>query len=168
MTVPAKVVSLAKTLNKISIVGTVLLIVAILGLISALVYYNVEYKKTNDNVTSLKKQIVDLEKNEQKLILAKDKLSKISSIKKMDSVDSELEKFTKIQSSISTSSGSNFSEVTVDPNKIETSLVFPDTTSLKNALEHLSDEKNGFKKVVLSSLGYNPATGYVLSLILTD
>lgn len=164
MAVPAKAVNLARILNKVSTIGALALIVVVVVLISALVYYNIEYRKSVTNVNSLKTKIVELERSEQKLILAKDKLSKIAYIKKIDSVDDELISFMEFKSLISSPSGSAFTEISIDPVKTETSLTFLDSLNLGNALKSLSTLVN-YKRIILSSLGYNSSSGFLVSLI---
>lgn len=168
MSVPAKVVTLAKTLNKISTVGTILLILTIIGLIAGMVYFNVERGKTTTNIASLKQQIVDLERSEQKLILAKDKLSKIAYIKNSDSIDTELSNFIEFENSVSgASSAISFTEINIDPTKTEVSFAASDSGSLSSTLEKISTLAK-YKKIVMTSLGFNATSGYVVSLVFND
>jgi hypothetical protein len=164
MTVPSKSVHLAKTINKISTFSAVILIFLILVSIGAFVYYNVQGQKTTASINSLKQKIVELEKSEQKLILAKDKISKISYIKSLDSVDDELVNFKDFEQSINSASSSAFTEVSIDADKTETSLIFPNSESLTVALQNVSNLKQ-YKKVILTSLGFNSNSGYLLNLI---
>ena len=164
MTVPARVVKFAKLLNKISIIGSILLIIMIITAISGLVYYNLSYKNSVVNVDILKKKVADLEKSEQKLVLAKDKLSKIAYIKSINSVDDELTNFQNFKDSISSSSNTTFTEISIDPVKTETSLVFNNSNDLSSALETLQ-KTTKYKSIILSSLGFNLSSGYLISLI---
>lgn len=168
MTVPTKIVAMAKVLNKISTIGAFFLVLAIIGLVSGFVYFNEQYKKTISNVDSLKAKIASLEKNEQKLILAKNKLSKIAYIKTINSIDSELNDYNDLKSQIALNSTNlDTAEVVFDPNKTETSFKFSDSTNLSNALVTLS-KLDKYKKVILSSLGYNTTSGYLVDLILSN
>ena len=164
MTVPARVVRLVKLLNKISVIGSILLITLIIVTISALIYYNINYKKSVANVEVLKTKIADLEKSEQKLVLAKDKLSKIVYIKSINSVDNELINFQDFKDSMSSSSGTAFTEISIDPIKTETSLVFQNTEELSNTLAMIQ-KLTKYKSVILSSLGFNLSSGYLISLV---
>lgn len=167
MTVPTKTVKIVKLLNKISIIGTIVLILLVVVLISGLVYFNIEYKKSVSNTNILKDKIITLEKSEQKLILAKDKLSKIAYIKKIDSVDDELTSFIELKSLVSSPSASTSTEVTINPVKTELSLTFPDSLTLGNTLQ-LLPTLNKYKRIVLSSLGYSKSSGFLISLILEN
>lgn len=163
MTVSAKTIALSKTLNKISIFGAVLLIILIMAVISGIVYYNIEYKKVSSSINVLKEKIVKLEKSEQKLILIKDKLSKIAIIKKIDSVDDELSSFQNFQSLITDSSVSAITEVSITPQKTETSLLINNSDSLFNIFKKIITLPK-YNKIVLSSLGFT-STGYLVSLV---
>ena len=167
MTVPTKTVKLVKILNKISIIGAIFLILIILIFISGLIYYNIEYKKSVSNVNTLKDKIITLEKSEQKLILAKDKLSKIAYIKSIDAVDDELTNFIELKSLVSSPSASTFTEISIDPKKTELSLTFPNSLDLSGALKSLPTLTK-YKRIVLSSLGYSKNSGFLVSLILED
>ena len=136
----------------------------IITAISGLVYYNLSYKNSVVNVDILKKKVADLEKSEQKLVLAKDKLSKIAYIKSINSVDDELTNFQNFKDSISSSSNTTFTEISIDPVKTETSLVFNNTNDLSSALETLQ-KTTKYKSIILSSLGFNLSSGYLISLI---
>ena len=169
MSVPGKTVTISKIINKISTIGTIVLIFIAIVLISVLVFFNLEYKKSTTNVENLKSRIVELERSEQKLILAKDKLAKISYIKKLNSVDTELTNFQDFKLSITASSAAKFTEISITPEKTETSLTFTDSANLGAALEVVSKllEHDGkdYKNIILSSLGFSPNTGYLVSLI---
>lgn len=164
MTVPTKTVKLVKVLNKISTIGAIILILLISILISGLVYFNIEYKKSVSNTNVLKDRIITLEKSEQKLILAKDKLSKITYIKSIDVVDDELTNFIELKSLVSSPSASTFTEISIDPVKTELSLSFPESLSLSSAIKSLS-ALNKYKRIILSSLGYSKSSGFLISLI---
>ena len=169
MVVPAKTLRLAATLNKISTIGTILLVTIILGLISGLFYYNFQYKKTLSNIESLKSKVQSLERSEQKLVLAKDRLTKIAAVKKLDSVDDELKSFKNFESLVLTNPGSIFTEISIDSDKTETSIVSATSSSLSNVMKSLNDlsenKLTNYKHIIMSSLGFNSSSGYLVSLI---
>lgn len=164
MTVPAKSVNLVKTINKISTVSTLILVVLLLIFVGSFIYLKIESKKTAVSVSTLKAKIIDLEKNEQKLILAKDKISKISYIQSINSVDNEITDFRNFEESLSEASDSSFVEVSIDSDKTESSLAFSNSINLNKALIAVSNLKQ-YKKVILSSLGFNSNSGYLLNLV---
>ena len=164
MTVPTRIVNLSKLIYKVSIIGTIALILIVITLISSLVYFNIQYRNSIANTNILKTKIADLEKSEQKLVLAKDKLSKIVYIKSINSVDNELINFQDFKNSISNSSGTTFTEISIDPIKTETSLVFQNTEDLSNTLGMIQ-KLTKYKSIILSSLGFNLSSGYLISLV---
>ena len=164
MTVPTRIVNLSKLIYKVSIIGTIALILIVITLISSLVYFNIQYRNSIANTNILKTKIADLEKSEQKLVLAKDKLSKIVYIKSINSVDNELSNFQDFKNSISSPSGITFTEISIDPIKTETSLVFQNTEDLSNTLG-IIQKLTKYKSIILSSLGFNLSSGYLISLV---
>ena len=175
MVVPTKLVKLAKTLNKISTAGSIFVILVAAVIISGLVYYNSIHSTNLANLEVLKQKVVDLESNEQTLILAKDKLSKIGYIRSLDSVDNELTSFKEFQSLTVSSASSSLSEVVIDPKKTELSMSFSDTFGLQNVLKIISTLSNdtpgqnsGYEKITLSSLVYNIKSGYLMTLIFNN
>ncbi|MEK7100394.1 MAG: hypothetical protein AAB872_01125 [Patescibacteria group bacterium] len=164
MTVPTRIVNLSKLIYKVSIIGTIALILIVITLISSLVYFNIQYRNSIANTNILKTKIADLEKSEQKLVLAKDKLSKIVYIKSINSVDNELINFQDFKNSISSPSGITFTEISIDPIKTETSLVFQNTEDLSNTLG-IIQKLTKYKSIILSSLGFNLSSGYLISLV---
>lgn len=163
MTVSVKTVALSKTLNKISIFSTILLIVLIMAVISGIIFYNIEYKKVSNNINILKEKIVKLEKSEQKLILIKDRISKIAIIKKSDSVDNELASFQNFQNVITDGSAFAITEVSITPQKTETSLLINNSESLFNIFKKIVALPK-YNKIILSSLGFT-SSGYLISLV---
>ena len=164
LSVPTKFVNLGNNLTKLTTLGGIILTVLVLGLVLGLVFLNLEYKKSISNVDTLKSQIVDLERNEQRLVLAKDKLSKVSTVLKIDAVDDELLAFQNFESFLSGAPGSSFSEITMSPDKTDTSLAFSDSNSLSTLLSSLSGLAE-YKQIVLSAFGFNSTSGYLVSLM---
>lgn len=164
MAVPAKSLKLVKVLNKLSIVGAVILVLSIIVAISGFIFFTISFKKVDASVASLKNDISSLEKSEQKLILVKDKLNKIAYIRSLPSADNDISEFQKLNEIISVSSDSAFTGVNIGSNKTELSLASKDSTSLSLVLDSISNLKN-YVKITLSSLGYNPTSGFLSSLI---
>lgn len=167
MAVPAKTVTISKSLNKISTIGATFLLVMVLASISILVYYNMQYKKIVYDTDILKDKIGILERSEQKLVLAKDKLAKITQIKKADFVDDELSSFENFEQQILAMDESALSETDISPLKIKTSLSFKTSSYLTSSLEFLSKFPK-FKRIILTSLNYNPSAGFLVDITLED
>ncbi len=166
MAVPAKAVILSKFLNKISTLFAFFLVLLTVFVIGTIFYLNSEYIKVNGNVSALKNKIVELEKNEQKLILAKDKLVKINAIRAIDSIDNELDSFLKFQDLVAPDSP-KYGEINLGVSKTEVSLSFPNTGSLTSVLKKI-DDKLDYSRVTIESLGYSTSNGYSSNLIFEE
>lgn len=164
LAVPASSVRLAKLLNKISFVGIILFIVSTVSMISLLVFYSFNLKDSNAKVASLKSKVASLEKNEQKLYLAKDRIAKIAEVKKLDLLRDDIAKFEGFTNGMAAITESRFSEISINSKKVEVSVYSTTTQSLTDVFKLITDV-NGYKNIILSSLGYAPVSGYISSLI---
>lgn len=162
MAVPASAVKVAKLLNKISIVAVILLIVISISIAGFFYYYSTEVTKQNSRITTLKNNIEALIRNEQKLVLAKDRLSKISVVQKAKSVGDEVSRFKKFSESLS-SSGSVITEANLSSKGTEVTILSQNSESLELVLKPLSRQTD-YKTIVLSSLGFNSGTGFVSTI----
>lgn len=169
MTVSSKTLRLVGLINKISTIGAVILVFLLAGLISTLFYYNLQYKKIVSDTDSLKSKIQTLERSEQKLVLAKDKLSKIAEVKKEGSVSTDFKNIEKVLSQVALTAGSNFTEINVDTDKTEATVLSSNSTALASVMQTLStislDKKFGYKNIIMSSIGFNASSGFLLNLI---
>lgn len=167
MAVPARAVKLAKLLNKFSVVGAILLIISVVVVISLLVFYSFELKNTNSKVSQLKSRVVELEKNEQKLYLAKDRIEKITEVRKLQAVDDELLKFEELTKNIALYPDTSYSEISINPTKSELTLLSKTSVSFSDVLKLILG-LTGYKNMILSSLGFTPASGYTSNFIFNN
>lgn len=167
MAVPARAVKLAKLLNKISVVGIIAFILSVVTVITLLVVYSFEYKDVSANANQLKARVAELEKNEQKLYLAKDRIEKIAEVRKIQSVNEELSKFKDLSNNIYLYPDSTFSEITMNPTKSELTLFSKTSLSFSEVLKLISSLP-GYKNIILSSLGFTPTSGYTSSFIFNN
>jgi cell division protein FtsL len=164
MAVPASAVKLAKVLNKISIVAVILLIITSLSVAGLFFYFSSEVQKQDARIASMKSRITSLSQNEQKLVLAKDRLSKISVVQKIKSVGDEVSRF-KSFSEIANNSGSIITEANLTPRGTEVTLLSQTSDSLSPVLKPLATIA-GYKTVVLDSLGYSSGSGFISTISL--
>lgn len=164
MAVPARAVKLAKTISKISIIGSVVLFLSILVFGSYFTYLTLENKKVAENVERLKESVVELSQNEQKLILAKDRLSKINVVKKVDSSNQHLENYRAFLNDILSIGSFQITEANLSTKGIELNLIVNDSTSLSTILKAL-EAINGYDRVVVSSLTFNQGSGFIANLL---
>ncbi len=164
MAVPAKSIKIAKILNKLSLVGAILLTLSVIVAISSFLFFSSELKKIDVQVGSLKDEISLLEKSEQKLILVKDKLGKVAYVTSLPSAEQDINLFKELNGITSDSSGSVLTEISIIPNKIEVSLSSGDSTALSSALRSFVNLKD-YIKITLSSLGFKPSSGFLSNLV---
>lgn len=165
MAVPARAVKLAKVINKVSIISVIVLMITSLAVAGLFFYYSSQSTAQAERINLLKTKISNLQKNEQKLVLAKDRLAKIDVVQKAKSVDSEVTRFKKFSDLVS-SSGSVISEANLNSKGTEVSVLSLDSSSLSNILKPLASFSD-YKTIVLSSLGYNPTTGFMSTIVLS-
>lgn len=164
MAIPVKSVKFAKLLNKLSIVGVLLLILSVISAIVLFIFFSSDLKKTNAAVIALKNEISSLEKSEQKLILVKDKLDKISFVKSLSSAENDINQFKSINDIVLSASNSSLTEISIGSSKTEISFSTPDSSSLALILGSFTNLKD-YAKITLSSLGFNSQSGFLSSLI---
>lgn len=162
MAVPASAVKLAKLLNKISTIALIVLVVISLSVAGLFYYYSSVITEQNSRITATKNNIETLIQNEQKLVLAKDRLSKISVVQKLKSVGDEVSRFKKFSENLS-STGSIITEANLSSKGTEVTLLSQTSESLGLVLKPLSSQTD-YKTIVLSSLGFNSGTGFVSTI----
>lgn len=166
MAVPPKAVKIVRILTKISTIGAISLVVIVISAILIFVYFKYDYNKTQASVESLKAQISDLERSEQRLVLAKDRLAKIASIQSHPSIEDDLASFQEIIPLVGNASGSALLEANIDPLKTQFSATSANSTSLAEFLGPIS-RLTQFKNMVLTSLGFGQTTGFISDILLT-
>ncbi|MEK7168971.1 MAG: hypothetical protein AAB778_03095 [Patescibacteria group bacterium] len=164
MAVPAAAVKLAKLLNKISTISALVLLLTILSVGGLFFYFSSENSKQATRIFSLKAKINSLQQNEQKLILAKDRLAKIALIQQSKSVNKEILRFKEFSNLVSTS-GSKVTEASLGSKGTEVTLLSENSEILAQILKPLS-EFIDYKTVILSSLSYNAGTGFISTIAL--
>lgn len=164
MAVPARAVKFAKVISKVSIISSIVLLLVILGLGSYYIYLSLEDKKITQSVNGLKNRISALSQNEQKLILAKDRLSKITSVKKAKSANNEVTNYQKFINQISGSGEFQITEANLTTKGTEITLVSQNSSNLTGILKAL-DEIKGYQRVIISSLAYNQGSGFVANFL---
>lgn len=162
MAVPARAVKIAKILNKISTATIILLILAIVVIGSLFFYYSTQNTKINRNINASKTKITNLEKSEQKLVLAKDRLIKIEVVQKAKSLSDEIKRYQKFASVVSASVGSTISEADLNSKGTEVTILSQSSDSLAYIISPLS-KLIDYSKIILASLEYNPSSGFILN-----
>lgn len=151
-------------LLKSNIILSIILLFTLVIVIGIYFYFSIDLKNLSASVESLKESISSLEASEQKLILAKDKLSKIKKITTGKSINENLQQVKALTNTYLTSSDTNLSEINIEINKMEISVVSKSSSNLAFVFEEFK-KMTGFKKIILSSLGYNPSLGYTSDVV---
>jgi len=167
MAVPASAVKLSSLLNRISTIIFVLLILSSIAFGLSIFFLNQESGKVSRSVEALKLKISDLEQKEQKLVLVKDRIEKITAIKNSKSVNDEVSRYKAFSNLLQTTTGSTVSEANISSKGTEVVVVSQDSTSLSSLLTPLAESAN-YKNIIISSLGYAQNTGFLTSLILNS
>jgi len=163
LTVPSSVVKLTKLISKFSIVAVISLIVTSLVMISFFVYFSLNLKNLDSSNTSLKANVVSLEKTEQQLILTKDKLSKILLVKSLESADINFESYKEFRTIASEFPDLLLGESEINAKGMEISVSSNNTSSFIGFLKRIG-EFNKFPNASISSLNFSPDKGLLLNL----
>jgi|GEM_PF-1371342 len=153
-----------RSIRMLGVIGLVGFLVFGLGLIGFFVFSSFQLSNLNSQNDTLKGQLTTLSTSETQLVLLKDRIAKIKIVQGLPTSDKNLTNFRKYISGLSGSSTVN--ELDVDPGKITAAIDFRSNSDLTTFLTSLS-ENTEFKVIDLSSFGFNPATGYLVSLTVT-
>lgn len=157
------VLHISKILRDISIFGFILFVFFTLAVASLVIYYSTEAKKYETRIENLKTQVKSLEKTETRLVLTKDRLSKIKQIFQMPNLDQEVSKLESLMNFLPQSA--KISDIKLSLGKIELSLAVSTNSDLTALLALLTAE-GMFQKIEVSSFSFKPNLGYQLSFVL--
>lgn len=163
MAVPPQTVKAIKIVNKVTTIGVIVLIVLIVGLTSFFVFASIEQKNLALEIEDSKLRIQELEKSEQQLILAKDRLGKIGTITNYPSVEDDILNFSDLNSLISNASGSALVEANIQDAKTDISVNSKTAESLELFLSPVA-KLTKFKSIILTSLGFGSTSGFISDL----
>lgn len=119
-------------------------------------------KAENEN---LKKQIQERSKAQQQIVLLKDRLNQIKLAQAVPGASKNLANIKPILSLVS--GNSLLTELSVDSQKTNASVVFKSNADLTNFLKSISSNKT-YKAVSLGTFNYSPAAGYQVSLSFSE
>lgn len=160
LAISPKTVKLTKLLNKITLIGLITLFLSIVTIVSIFVYFRLQSTKISESIADLKAQIIALESSEQKLVITKDRISKIAQIESFPSAKDNIEKFKSIEDLINTVPDSNLNEASIQSSKTELSFLSKTSSSLSQLLGPIVNFSN-YKSMILTSLGFSSTLGFV-------
>lgn len=156
-----RVMGLANNLKKISFLGAFIFLLAVTLALATYLLFQQRTTSSLANQEKLKNQIEAMEETEQRLVLVKDRLTKISSIRQKGDSNDEVVKLVDVSS--------------LFPEGVKMSLVelAPDNAVIAVSSENLSQitsylaaviSNGNFERINLVSLEFNPDTGYSVAL----
>ncbi len=153
-----------KTLRALNVILSVAFLIFAVGVGAFFIISKYSLTSVEKTLDQLKTQVLAQQSSEQRLILLKDRLAKISMVHKLPSV---LDSITKVNSVIADLSGASLiSEMDIGSNKIDLSMTIESNDDLTRLMTNIKNTKL-FKTIVLSSFGYSPLSGYVLGVSFT-
>lgn len=148
-------------IKKINYILIPLFLVFAVGLL--IFYVVVSYQATNATaqLEALKAEVKDKETTEQKLVLVRDRLSKVKTSKNSPAATERIANIGPLLSIVPPDSP--IGELALDSGKTEISVVFKNTSAMAAFFEGLA-EVEGYERIEMTSFGFSPINGYLVSL----
>lgn len=154
----AKIAKLFKSLTTIS------LVVALVVGVGLLIFFLVSYfqlKGLESNIADVEAQVKAQETTEQRVVLLKDRLTKIKQIQAIEDASKPIEDISPFLNTLPVEA--SLGEFDVDSDKIDASFRFASSTSLNDFFTSLLDF-DAFPRATLTSFGFNPNNGYLVGV----
>lgn len=149
-----------KTARALNVVLLVTFLIFALGLGAYFIFTTSQLRSISASENQLKAQITTLETSEQQIVLLKDRLSKVKTVQGLSTSSKNLAKIDPFVTSLG--GETNLSELAIDPQKVDLSILFKSNASLSAFLKSMLGTKD-FSSVSLTTFGYNPANGYLVT-----
>ena len=150
-----------KTTRSLGVIFLAAFLIFVFGLGAFFVVSTLQLRNAAGSEADLKSQIATEEQSEQKIVLLKDRLKKIKTTLALPSSTKNLENLDPFISSIG--GGATLTELAVDSGKADVSINFKNNSDLSAFLGNIDTIKT-FKSVIMTTFGFNPASGYLVSL----
>lgn len=154
----AKIAKLFKSLTTISLV--VSLVVGVGLLLFFLISY-FQLKGLESNIADAEVQVRAQETTEQRVVLLKDRLTKIKQIQAIEDASKPIEDISSFLNTLP--ADTSLGEFDVDSDKIDASFRFASSSSLNEFFANLLT-LDQFSRASLTSFGFNPASGYLVGV----
>ena len=153
-----KVLKITRSLGVISIAAFLIFAV---GLGAFFVISSFQLRNISTEVQDLKSQISTKEQSEQQIVLLKDRIKKIKTVQ---GLPNSFKNLGNIDPVVSTLTGSaSLTELSTDSTKVDMSINFKSNSELAAFLQNLNSVKV-FKSILMTTFGFNPASGYLISI----
>lgn len=156
--------SLLKTARSLGVILIVTFIIFCLGMGAYFIYSKITLDNIQTNVDQLKTQVKAQEGSEQQLVLLRDRLQKIASVKGIPSAGANISGINSLLANMSTNL--KMSEANIDPLKMSLSLRLYSNEDLSTFLQNLKSTAL-FNQIELATFSYG-ATGYNLDVNLSN
>lgn len=157
LTVSKNLNSFLKTVRMLGVVGIATFIIFGIGVGIFFIVSTISLNKITANVSVLEGQVLAQQKSEQQLILIKDRIAKINTVKNYPSALPNMET---IEPFISGLSGTDsVSDMSIDTGTIALSVKIGTNSEMNRFIESLVSSDT-FRSVDLTSFNLNPTTGY--------
>lgn len=153
-----------KTTKAIGVILTVAFLIFSVGIGAFYLLSTITLKNTNQKLSQLKTQVLAQQSSEQQLIILKDRLAKISSVKSSTAVLKNISDTNSLLNEISGDSPIN--QMSVETKTIDLTINIKTNEDLTKLLQN-AESSSLFKSIILTSFGYNPNSAYVVGLNLT-
>ena len=156
----------ARLLRQLSVIQTVLTVLSALSVLGIFIYLKTDLDKINKASSVIKQEINTLSQSEQRLIFAKDRLSKISEVRAQKNALGELVKYNNLYNYIVNAGSLSVSEVGMDSDKLELSASTGSYTAITNFINFLQTQQKEFQSVSVTAFTYTPNAGYVINMVI--
>lgn len=153
------VVDLANSLKKFAVIALFVFLVGALSLTGVYIYFLRGTRASVSEHEGLKSQIKALQATEQRLILVKDRLSKVEDVFESDDAEEEILAFERVSSFAN--EGILVEDVDIKAENLEVSLTAVSLTNLTEFIGNLV-RLGGFETIILRSLEFDPDSGYLV------
>lgn len=156
---------LLKTARALSVISVVAFLIFASGVGGFFIFEKTNYDSTRTNVEFLKKQVKDQEASEQQLVLLKDRLAKIASIRGNPNASKNIENINTLFNNLSPNTTVN--QANISPTKVDINLVIKSNDDLTTFIQNMKNTKL-FNLVDMTSLGYSANSGFSAVVTLSN
>lgn len=164
-TLSGPVGQIVKIVRSLNVILLALFLITALGMGAYFIFSSISLNGIKKENETLKSQIQERSKAQQQIVLLKDRLSQIKLAQEIPGASKNL---TNIKPVLSLISGNSvLSELEVDSQKTNASIIFKSNADLTNFLKTVSSNKT-YKSVSLGTFNFSPAAGYQVSLSFSE
>lgn len=161
--IKGSVARLSKTLKKVAAVVFIVLVASVSISIGSFVVFSNKLDDVTSRQNQLKTQIKALEETEQRLVLVKDRLEKVTKVYAKETPLEEIATFEDIYNRIP--EGVSIQTASLSTGDVTIAVSADSTSAFNNVLDMLVGSKL-FSRIEMSSFSYTPGAGYQIGLLL--